>query len=360
MELKARLCSAFFFLFLCLLTLFPEVYNGERIEVSSSPTKLFVFGDSYADTGNNPYSAVCWNEPYGVTFPGRPSGRFSNGRVLTDFIARYMGIKSPVPYRRWKLGGTNLHKNGLNFAFGGTGVFTTLFDGPTMTTQINDFQQLIERHVYTKHELTNSFAHVSVAGNDYTTFDLNDDPQKNLIAFTQSVISQLVLNLKRIYELGVGRISVIAVPPFGCFPTVTSYKVCNDSLNSVSTFHNYLLKKAVEKLNNEIAADRSTYVILDLYFAFMSAFNVQDNRPGIQRFENPLVECCRGTTNESSCGVVGEDGTDEYIVCKNPKRSFFWDQKHPTQAGWLYVFSNLTSSLNTLLFPHGPMSYAAI
>lgn len=50
-------------------------------------TKLFVFGDSYADTGNIQKSiGGSWKEPYGVTFPGKPAGRFSDGRVLTDYI----------------------------------------------------------------------------------------------------------------------------------------------------------------------------------------------------------------------------------------------------------------------------------
>lgn len=50
-------------------------------------TKLFVFGDSYADTGNIKRGfAPSWKHPYGVTFPGKPAGRFSDGRVLTDYI----------------------------------------------------------------------------------------------------------------------------------------------------------------------------------------------------------------------------------------------------------------------------------
>jgi len=52
-----------------------------------SPTALFVFGDSYVDTGNIKLNEPgSWKDPYGLTFPGKPSGRFSNGRVLTDYI----------------------------------------------------------------------------------------------------------------------------------------------------------------------------------------------------------------------------------------------------------------------------------
>lgn len=52
---------------------------------------VFAFGDSYADTGNLPSSVSrSWKLPYGTTFPGKPSGRFSDGRVLTDFIGTYL------------------------------------------------------------------------------------------------------------------------------------------------------------------------------------------------------------------------------------------------------------------------------
>ena len=53
----------------------------------SNPRKLFVFGDSYVDTGNNRKPAAkSWQYPYGITFPGKPTGRFSDGRVLTDYL----------------------------------------------------------------------------------------------------------------------------------------------------------------------------------------------------------------------------------------------------------------------------------
>ena len=46
-----------------------------------------MFGDSYADTGNIRKSlADSWKMPYGVSFPGKPSGRFSDGRIATDFL----------------------------------------------------------------------------------------------------------------------------------------------------------------------------------------------------------------------------------------------------------------------------------
>lgn len=52
---------------------------------------LFVFGDSLYDPGNNNYintttdfQANFW--PYGVSYFNPPSGRFSDGRLIPDFI----------------------------------------------------------------------------------------------------------------------------------------------------------------------------------------------------------------------------------------------------------------------------------
>lgn len=56
-------------------------------ELQAKPDALFVFGDSYADTGNrnksDPLTSQPWQYPYGITWG---SGRFSDGRVSTDYF----------------------------------------------------------------------------------------------------------------------------------------------------------------------------------------------------------------------------------------------------------------------------------
>jgi hypothetical protein len=54
---------------------------------------LFVFGDSLFDVGNNNYINTTTDyqanfSPYGETFFKFPTGRFSNGRVIPDFIGK--------------------------------------------------------------------------------------------------------------------------------------------------------------------------------------------------------------------------------------------------------------------------------
>ena len=57
---------------------------------------LFVFGDSLIDPGNNNYINTSTRfqanfPPYGESFFKYPSGRFCDGRVIPDFIGKYVG-----------------------------------------------------------------------------------------------------------------------------------------------------------------------------------------------------------------------------------------------------------------------------
>lgn len=51
---------------------------------------IFVFGDSLADAGTNTFipqvTVRADFPPYGKTFFWKPTGRFTNGRTIVDFI----------------------------------------------------------------------------------------------------------------------------------------------------------------------------------------------------------------------------------------------------------------------------------
>ncbi|XP_038680366.1 GDSL esterase/lipase At5g03610-like isoform X2 [Tripterygium wilfordii] len=324
-----QICILCFCLFFCSSTLL--MLTG----VDAVSVKLFVFGDSYADTGNwRKSGGGPWKEPYGITYPGEPAGRFSNGRVLSDYIASFLGIQSPLPFQLRDMGKP---QNGMNFAYGGTGVFDTLAsDQPNMTTQIKFFQQLLEENVFTKQDLNSSIALVSLAGNDY--------------GLSKSVIEQLTLNLKTIHDLGVPKIAVTSVEPMGCLPQVTassSYQNCSEGLNSVSQSHNKLLQQAVDSLNKEMG--KPIIQILDLYNAFWTTLFNTPNQTGSMEVGSSLLKpCCVGVSSEYSCGNVDQNGGKKYEVCKNPESSFFWDIIHPSQNGWNQVFSALQATLSTI------------
>ncbi|PIN08717.1 hypothetical protein CDL12_18706 [Handroanthus impetiginosus] len=314
-----------------------EAYNypGNEFREGNIPArkvkKLFVFGDSYADTGNwRSTASKSWKPPYGITFPGKPSGRFSDGRVLTDYIASYLGIRSPSSYCQLKNFNTNKTQYGINFAHGGTGVFKTLVDQPNMTTQIGFLQQLIDKSVFTTQDLSSSIALVSLAGNDYSAYLANNGSLEDLPKFTKSVINQLILDVKRINGFGIKKIGITGLEPAGCLPRSTasaSYEYCNTEENKFSESHNQMLKQNLEALNDEAGAP--VFIYLDLYNAFTSALKIQQK--------------------PSDCGTTDKNEHNIYVVCKNPKLSFFWDSIHPSNAGWGTVFSALERSLNAFL-----------
>jgi hypothetical protein len=74
----------------CTWALIPSSLGGLSARRYDS---IFSFGDSFADTGNNP-AVFAENDvfdpvtrpPYGSTFFGRPTGRNSDGRLIIDFI----------------------------------------------------------------------------------------------------------------------------------------------------------------------------------------------------------------------------------------------------------------------------------
>ncbi|KAJ9675064.1 hypothetical protein PVL29_024138 [Vitis rotundifolia] len=86
---------------------------------------LIVFGDSIVDPGNNNHLvsvAKCNFPPYGRDFSGGiPTGRFSNGKIPSDFIAEELGIKELVPaYLDPALQPSDL-LTGVSFASGASG-----------------------------------------------------------------------------------------------------------------------------------------------------------------------------------------------------------------------------------------------
>ncbi|CAI9783730.1 unnamed protein product [Fraxinus pennsylvanica] len=86
------------------------------------------FGDSIADTGNllylestssNKKPPLCGFLPYGETFFHHPTGRFSDGRLIIDFIAQDMGLPF-VPSFHGEGNVSRSFQEGVNFAVSGS------------------------------------------------------------------------------------------------------------------------------------------------------------------------------------------------------------------------------------------------
>ncbi|XP_057823973.2 GDSL esterase/lipase At1g06990 [Cryptomeria japonica] len=110
-------------LLLSILLLFCE--GIETIDVNAKIPALFTFGDSLVDPGNNnfiPAILKANHAPYGQDFMGHEqNGRFSNGKLATDFIASGIGVKETIPPFLDPNLNTHDLLTGVSFASAGTG-----------------------------------------------------------------------------------------------------------------------------------------------------------------------------------------------------------------------------------------------
>lgn len=110
---KILLSIIFLFLLTCNLSA-----HGEKLVPC-----YFVFGDSLVDNGNNNARATAVKAnyaPYGIDYPGGPTGRFSNGRNVADFIAEALGFTDHMP--PFATANGDAFVNGVNYASGGSGI----------------------------------------------------------------------------------------------------------------------------------------------------------------------------------------------------------------------------------------------
>lgn len=315
------------------------VENVGADEAARKPGALFVMGDSYVDTGNHnpldPSLATPWRIPYGNNWPQKPSGRYSDGRVFTDFYASFLGVRKPVPYRVFNntMHNTGKHKHGhsrhirgVNFAFGGSGVFPTFGPQyPNISSQISQLQDLISRGLVSKKLIKASTVLLVIAGNDYTVYKQLHPNYEGITEFIPAVVEEMAALLEALHKVGFKRIATTNLAPVGCLPGITlinNYTTCNPIINQWSTLHNSLLASNMSSLQSKHPSTQ--FRTLDLHSAFQTA---------ITDAELPLRPCCDGV-GEASCGDVDKNGVPLYTLCPFSNGTLFWDDLHPTNAGW--------------------------
>ncbi|KAG0538434.1 hypothetical protein BDA96_03G235900 [Sorghum bicolor] len=319
---------------------------------------LFVFGDSFADTGNSPKSDLSevtrqWYKPYGSShgFLRDPTGRFSNSLVQSDFIAKILGrSEAPLTYRRTKAGYPD--KFGVNFAVGGAGVFEVPREAPTLARQIDDFEKMLDDdRTIGKWQLRQSVALVAISGNDYARVAANTSSDgADITGFVGNVTDEIARGVDRLRKLGVTKVLVNTLHPLACTPwqsRPSNYTKCVGRGNMAADLHNDHLR---DKLRNATASD-SVY-LLDLNRAFTTIISPSDTDTVPQvakQFKEKLRPCCESCDPNGYCGQVDKDGGAQYSVCSNPEKHFFWDDVHLTQAGWEAVMEQLERDIKDFL-----------
>ncbi|GLJ25820.1 hypothetical protein SUGI_0494430 [Cryptomeria japonica] len=335
------------------LSLFAGRGNAEKAGA------LFVFGDSYADTGNkDPYNQSInhpWRRPYGLTWPGYPAGRFSSGKIQTDFWGDILALPSPIAYELLRSHDCKATakkiRRGVNFAVGGSGIFQA-YGFITLAQQVKQFKKVIgQSHEFDSHKLSQSVVLISLVGNDYLAFlDSRNGSIEGVMDLVKPVVSEIIDAVKELYESGPRNFAVSNIARFGCGPQIGKTS-CDSNYDDFLALHTRLLREGVESLKLDLK--ELSIIISDL----MSAVNHIFASPAQFGFVDLFVPCCAEKGGVERCGEVDEVGGALFEVCSNVEEKFHWDMYHPTQQGWnaiMWLYRNGAKEENkTIRFIEG-------
>ncbi|KAJ4799787.1 GDSL esterase/lipase [Rhynchospora pubera] len=327
-------------LFLVLLVL--------SIKVSPSKSYIsFVFGDSLVDAGNNDYLFTISKAnipPYGIDFlpsGGKPTGRFTNGRTISDIIGQTLGQKAfPPPYLAPD-SSRSMMQSGINFASGSSGILDdtgSIYIGRLpLRRQIDYFQET--RNAMSSQtgenatsELLKKAIFFIVAGSN----DILNYLQPSIPFFQgekvvpsvlkESMLSNLTSHLKRLHELGARKFVVVDVGPLGCIPYVRALQIipngkCSSAANKLIRAYNEKLRQRIYQLNQEMGP-ASAFVYANSFDIVMQVLS-NYSQYGFVNAENP---CCGASFPPFLCF------NSSSILCADRSKYVFWDAYHPTEA----------------------------
>ncbi|XP_027337342.1 GDSL esterase/lipase 1-like [Abrus precatorius] len=306
----------------------------DEFKVEKEQKGLFVLGDSLFDPGNTQYikSSLtkifsAGNPPYGESFFKHPTGRFSDGRVVPDFIATFAGLPLISPYLQPH---PTPFTDGANFAMAGAAVTDGLDPNVNLPKQLSYFKALAKSlehdlgEIEAKRVLEKSVYLFSIGGNDYVGFQ-NQNPNATKSS-GREFIDQVVYNLtdafKAIYSLGGRKIAYQNVGPLGCAPSIRARSGgdCNEELLEMAREHNQAFSEVLKKLEIELSGFK--YSFFDYYVSF---YDIVIN-PVKCGFKEVKRACCGvGPFRGSGCG------TKKYELCDKPSEYVWFDGEHPVE-----------------------------
>lgn len=340
----------------CLLFLQPHPSNADSFR-SCHFEQIYNFGDSISDTGNlirqKPIVAgatLAAVLPYGETFFKRPTGRWSNGRLMIDFIAKASGLPFLNPYLEKEAD----FRHGVNFAVSAaTALPAKVLAKYNITDTLTNSSLHVQLDWMSKHlnstrikPKTSLFFVGEIADNDYNFANFDGKSQEIKVLVPQ-VVAAIMSGVRRVISsFGADRVIIPGLFPRGCspiyltiFPTnnASAYdeQGCLKEVNAIAYYHNIVLQEAIIELKTEYPDVIIVYG--DYYSAFQWVFNhsVQFGFDG-------------NSTRKSCCGIGGDYNfnvtrqcSPEVPVCPNPNKFIWWDGVHMTEAvykkmaGWL-------------------------
>nr|GLL38796.1 acetylajmalan esterase-like [Ipomoea trifida] len=342
------------------LFLLPFSYATVNPLTKCSFKSIYQFGDSLADTGNLfriPGATMSFHadrHPYGQTYFGKPTGRFSDGRLIVDYVAA--ALKLPFVDAYLDANGSFAH--GANFAVaGGTALDNSFFaerniSMPSFNTPISAQLRWFHAHLNATcggagrkcaEKVQNAlFIFGEFGGNDYYNALSKGKSLEETKTYVPYTVDAVINAIKHIVKHGAKRVVVPGTLPFGCLPVyLTNFPSsdpksydqlgCLKSLNDFSSYHNNYLQKALSKLSRELSGD-VVLVYGDYYGALRSVLR----RGSYLGFNNEsLLKACCGTGGKYNFDGSKTCGSDGVSACSNPAQYVHWDGIHLTDKSYL-------------------------
>ncbi|KAL3642644.1 hypothetical protein CASFOL_013459 [Castilleja foliolosa] len=335
MELSRGIFGALFLVFSMALS---AVVNGDPIVPA-----LCIFGDSVADAGNNNNLQTLIKAnfaPYGRDFPDhKPTGRFCNGKLATDFTAEYLGFESyPPAYLSPEAKGRNI-LTGVNFASAASGYndgTATLYGAITLSKQLTHYKDWQSKVVslvgrVKANTIFSEAIHVLSAGSSDFVQNYYINPLLNQV-YTPEQFSDILLKsystfIQSLYNVGARRFGVTSLPPTGCLPAAITLfgsgsNNCVSRLNNDAITFNNKLNATSQSLKFKLRGLK--LVVFDIYHPLLDLVT----KPSDSGFFESRRGCCgTGTLETSYLCNARSIGT-----CSNATEYVFWDGFHPSES----------------------------
>ncbi|KAK6145646.1 hypothetical protein DH2020_022466 [Rehmannia glutinosa] len=287
---------------------------------------LYHFGDGVTDIGNSIYvlpkvTIPAGRYPYGVTFPGYPTGRWSDGLVDFDYTAEDFGLPNIVPYLNMN------HTRAASYH----GVIFSVARSPVLDRKffrnrniaIPDYAVPLRRQMSWEHDI----GYALTQGKSI----------EEVKTYVPAIVKAIIDATRETIKLGATRAIIPGNGPLGCVPYILTALLTNDttaydelgclkSVNDLVILKNDHLQQAITNLSSEFPNVRILYgPIYDgvrSLIANASVIGPDGN--------SALKSCCGigGKYNYDSKRFCGDKGVP---VCSNPNDYIFWDGIHFTQ-----------------------------
>lgn len=327
-------------------------FDNHNHHVQNKVKALFVFGDSMYDPGNNNYlnNPLAYQanfKPYGESYFKHPTGRFSDGRLIPDFIAEFENLPMIPSYYQALYNHSINH--GVNFASAGAGCLDETYSGKviSLNSQLGNFKIIREKlktelgKKDSEALLSNAVYLFSIANNDYLRlFDVPDIPSDiSCLAYATEqeymnmVMDNFVTVIMEIYQLGGRKFGIQNLLPLGCLPRFRGLAFlkegprgdCLDELNSIVKKHNIALSQKLKQFKKELRGFECSY------FSIFDALNELFENPSTYGFTEAKSACC-GFGPYRGFGICGT--AEAYELCKNVKEHVIFDSYHPTEQAF--------------------------